>query len=75
MKQKSTAGYLNYTILRKKVRNIRIRVTGASEVLVSAPLFVPEVRIVQFVESNGAKIKDSLNNMNRKRAASYPSQY
>lgn len=75
MKKERTDGYLTYTILRKNVRNIRIRVTGACEIVVSAPLYVPEERIVRFVESNRAIIKDSLDNINRKRSASYPSRY
>jgi len=66
---------IDFRLLRKPVKNIRIRVTGASEVVVSAPHHVPENRIAAFVERNKTKIIETLDSINKKRLASYPARY
>lgn len=75
MEKSKNTGYIDYTILRKRIRNIRIRVTGASEVIVSAPSHIPEGRITKFVEDNSSEIVRSLKKINDKRRASYPPNY
>lgn len=68
-------GSLNFILERKNIRNIRIRVTGASEVVVSAPLRTRECNIVSFVEENLEKIQLSLQNINARRIEFYPLRY
>lgn len=68
-------GALRFTLLRKDITNIRIRVTGASEVVVSAPRRVAESRIFRFVDENAEKICSSLDMINEKRQTFYPVRY
>ena len=49
---KQAAAPLTYTLIRKKMKNIRIRVTGASKVIVSAPHHTSEKQINRFVGDN-----------------------
>jgi predicted metal-dependent hydrolase len=67
--------FVDYIILRKRIKSMRIRVTGASEVIVSAPLYIPEGRIVKFVEDNKLEISDRLKRINNKMYSSYPVNY
>ncbi len=66
---------MNFALERKNIRNIRIRVTGASEVVVSAPLRARDSRILQFVEQNIEKINSSLEKIEAQRREFYPSEY
>lgn len=66
---------VTYMLTRKKMKNIRIRVTGDSRVMVSAPRHVPEARIHAFVVSHEAFIKKRLEDIENKRSAYYPSRY
>ncbi len=68
-------GALKLTLLRKDIRNIRIRVTGASEVVVSAPRGTAQSRIFKFVDENIDKIYASLESVNEKRQMFYPIRY
>jgi predicted metal-dependent hydrolase len=68
-------GALKFTLLRKNIGNIHIRVTGASEVVVSAPLRTAESRIVKFVSENAPKICQSLEMIDYKRRRFYPVRY
>lgn len=69
-----TAGF-SVTLTRKKMKNIRIRVTGDRRVLVSAPYFVPAPRVEAFVEQHEAFIKKQLDDIENKRRAHYPQRY
>lgn len=68
-------GTLKFTLLRKDIRNIRIRVTGASEVIVSAPRRTAESKIYRFVDENIDKIYANLESVNEKRQKYYPIRY
>jgi predicted metal-dependent hydrolase len=68
-------GTLKFTLLRKDIRNIRIRVTGSSEVVVSAPRRTAESRIFKFVDENSDKIYACLDLINEKRQTYYPIRY
>lgn len=68
-------GTLKFTLLRKDIANIRIRVTGASEVVVSAPRRTPESRILKFVVENVGKILSNLEIIDGKRRRYYPVRY
>lgn len=68
-------GALKFTLLRKDIGNIRIRVTGASEVVVSAPRRTAESRIIKFVDENVEKIYAGLEEINEKRQRFYPVKY
>ncbi len=67
--------FLDYTLVRKNIRNIRIRVTGASEVIVSAPRRTAQSRIDCFVSENIDKIRSNLDKINKKRRCFYPAGY
>ena len=68
-------GRIEYTLTRKNMKNIRIRVNGASKVIVSAPRHAPHSRIAQVVRSNAAFIHSKLIEFNKKRALYYPTTY
>ncbi|MGL5152363.1 MAG: M48 family metallopeptidase [Clostridium sp.] len=51
---------MDYKIIRKKVKNIRIRVTEVGEVVVSCPLFVKDEKIKELIETNKKWIEDKL---------------
>jgi Predicted metal-dependent hydrolase len=70
--QKSGPGY---TLVRKKMKNIRIRVTGEKRVLVSAPHFVPAARVAAFVQAHEAFIRQRLCDIEEKRSAHYPLRF
>lgn len=69
------SGWLDYTLVRKSMKNIRIRVTGASEVVVSAPRHTAQSRIDGFISENIDKIHSNLNLINMKRQHYYPVNY
>ncbi len=75
MKQSLKSGEIEYSLIRKKMKNIRIRITGASEVIVSAPQVCPEKRIKDFVAENHKMIISNLEKIDRKRMLYYPAQY
>ncbi len=66
---------ITYTLNRKKMKNIRIRVTGDAQVMVSAPRHVPEARIHAFVISHETFIRERLQDVEKKRNAHYPLNY
>lgn len=70
-----SSAWLDYTLIRKNIRNIRIRVTGASEVVVSAPRRTAQSRIDGFISENIDKICSNLKIINNKRRRYYPAEY
>ena len=68
-------GRIAYTLARKKMKNIRIHVTGASEVVVSAPLHAPIRQIEKVVRDNEGFIRSKLRDCDEKRALYYPVTY
>lgn len=71
----TSGGCIEYTLERRKMKNIRIRITGASKVVVSAPSHTPEHRIHQFVHENEEFILRKLKNNSEKRNKYYPVKY
>lgn len=68
-------GSLKFILERKSTRNMRIRVTGASQVVVSAPLRVRESNVIRFVEENIEKVYSNLESVNSRRLKYYPQKY
>lgn len=57
---RSTRGGFEYTVTRKRVKNINLRVREDGRVTVSAPFHTPESVIIFFVEEKSSKISDIL---------------
>lgn len=71
----TSSGDIFYTLTRRKMKNIRIRVTPASKVEVSAPHHTPDENIRAFVFQNAAFIRDKLDGMDALRQKYYPQLY
>ena len=74
-KDAATLSGLKFLIQRKKMKNMRIRVTGNKRVCVSAPQYLPENRIIAFVAQHEAYIKERLESVEAKRSRCYPASY
>ena len=72
---RSFDGGTAYTLTRKRMKNIRIRVTGEGRVAVSAPYHVPVSRIEAFLKAHGAFVAQRLRDVEEKRSAHYPPRY
>lgn len=57
---KSPLGGFEYTVTRKKIKSVNLRVKSDGKVTVSAPHGVPEKFIADFVEKNSARIAEIL---------------
>ena len=68
-------GRIDYTLKHKAMKTMRIRITGASEVIVSAPHHATTGRIAQFVRDNENFILTKLREISDRRAMYYPSTY
>ncbi|MFA5675688.1 MAG: YgjP-like metallopeptidase domain-containing protein [Christensenellales bacterium] len=66
---------VRFIITRKKVQNIRIRVSGDGAVAVSAPVRLSKEVINDFVKRNAASIIKRRNEIEEKRRGSYPVYY
>ncbi|MBQ8208657.1 MAG: DUF45 domain-containing protein [Clostridia bacterium] len=60
---KSMFGGFEYTVARKRIKNVNLRVRSDGSVAVSAPYGVPEKFITEFVEQNSGKILDIIKNL------------
>ncbi len=60
---KSERGGFEYTVTRKKVKNINLRIRENGSVTVSAPCSTPERVIISFVEEKSSKIAEILTNL------------
>jgi hypothetical protein len=69
------SAWLDYILIRKNTKNIRIRVTGASEVIVSAPRRTAQSTIDGFIRENIDRINSNLEKINSKRLCYYPAKY
>ncbi len=74
-KDAATLSGLKFMIQRKKMKNMRIRVTGDKRVCVSAPHYLPENRINAFVAQHEGYIKERLESVETKRSRCYPASY
>lgn len=74
-KDAKTLGGLEFQIQRKKMKNMRIRVTGDKCVCVSAPLRLPENRINAFVAQHEGFIRQRLHAVEQQRSRCYPKAY
>lgn len=68
-------GIIRYTLARKKMKNIRIRVTGEGLVVVSAPVHVAQGRIDRFVSMNTKAIERQQQRIEAQRRRCYPARY
>lgn len=75
MNETFKSAWLDYTLIRKNIKSIRIRVTGASEIIVSAPRHTAQSRIDGFIGENIDKIYSNLKTINNKRQRYYPVDY
>jgi len=64
-----------YTLIRKNMKNVRLRVTAEGRVVVSAPRGVPAARIAAFVHEHEAFIQKRLREVEKTRSAHYPARY
>jgi len=67
--------HVHYTVSRKKMKNMRIRVKGDGCVAVSAPFCVSENHIKDFVFQNAAFIVQRQQHIEAQRQRSYPASY
>lgn len=74
-KDAKTLSGLEFYIQRKKMKNMRIRVTGDKHVSVSAPHRMPENRIIAFVAQHEDFIRERLAAVERQRSRCYPELY
>ena len=74
-KDAATLSGLGFEIQRKKMKNMRIRITGDKRVCVSAPHYLPENRIIAFVGKHEAYISERLKMVEDKRSRCYPAAY
>lgn len=72
---KTSGGMLSYKLVRRKMKNIRIHVTGGRCVVVSAPHRCAERVIHAFVRDNEAFIRGRLAALEEQRARYYPALY
>ena len=72
---KTAGGTLDYMLVRRKMKHIRIRVTGEQRVVVSAPHRCAERVIHAFVMDNEAFIRRQLSEMESRRIRHYPASY
>ena len=75
IKDAKTLSGLEFHIQRKKMKNMRIRVTGDKRVSVSAPHRLPENRINAFVAQHEGYIRERLDAVERQRSRCYPKAY
>lgn len=77
MEQKieTSSGTVCCTVTRKKMKNMRIRVTADGRVAVSAPPHIAQNRIRAFVAQNAAYILRRQRQTEAKRRRSYPAAY
>lgn len=73
--EKHTQTSIRYTVERKNMKNLRIRITGDQRVCVSAPLRLAQSRIDAFVAANEATIRKRLDEIEQKRRRCYPLRY
>lgn len=64
-----------YTLIRRRMKNVRLRVTADGRVTVSAPRSVPAARIAEFVQEHEAFIQKRLCEVEQSRCAYYPMHY
>lgn len=74
-KDAKTLSGLEFHIQRKKMKNMRIRVTGDKRVSVSAPHRLPENRINAFVAQHEGYIRQRLDAVEQQRSRCYPKAY
>ncbi len=71
----TAGGALEYTLVRRRMKNMRIRVTAEQRVMVSAPHRCAQSIISAFVRDNEAFIRKQLSNMEARRVRCYPVSY
>jgi predicted metal-dependent hydrolase len=72
---KTDRGVLEFKLVRRKMKNIRIRVTGGRQVVVSAPHRCSERVIHEFIRDSEAFIHGRLGVLEEQRRCYYPATY
>jgi predicted metal-dependent hydrolase len=75
MDKRQTDSQILYTITRRKMKNVRLRVTSDGRVTVSAPRGVSAARIEAFVQEHEAFIQRRLCEVENTRCTYYPPHY
>lgn len=68
-------GIISFKLIRKKIKYIRIRVTGDGVVTVSAPAYISKSVISAFITQNAPSILKRLRKIEEQRRSSYPTFY
>ena len=71
----TNTGTVEFSVNRKKVKNMRLKVTSDAVVEVSAPLHVSDSAIRSFVQKNAGFVEEKLSAVQYHRASSYPQDY
>jgi len=72
---KTAGGIVDFSLIRKNVKNIRLRVTDEAKVVVSAPKHAKQSTILKFVQNNADFVAERIERVEYARLSSYPSDY
>ncbi len=71
----TSTGTVEFTVRRRNMKSIRLKVTSDAVVEVSAPLHVSDSAIRSFVRKNAGFVEEKLSAVQYHRASSYPQDY
>ena len=71
----TNAGEIEFSVKRKNMKSMRLKVTSDAVVEVSAPFHVSDTAIRKFVEKNSGFVEEKLLTVQYHRASSYPQDY
>lgn len=72
---KTAGGIVDFSLVRKNVKNLRLRVTDEAKVVVSAPRHTKQSTIMKFVQDNADFVAERIEKVEYDRLSSYPSEY
>ncbi|MBT3320605.1 MAG: M48 family metallopeptidase [Clostridia bacterium] len=72
---KTAGGIVDFSLIRKNVKNIRLRVTDEAKVVVSAPKHTKQSTILKFVQDNADFVAERIERVEYTRLSSYPGEY
>ncbi len=71
----TNAGEIEFSVKRRNMKSMRLKVTGDAVVEVSAPFHVSDTAIRQFVQKNSGFVEEKLSTVQYHKALSYPQDY
>ena len=71
----TNAGEIEFSVKRRNMKSIRLKVTSEAVVEVSAPYHVSDSAILSFVRKNATFVEERLSAVHYHRASSYPQDY